>query len=198
MSRPSPPAAHSITACPVSNLRTAQGTSALHVPGRIPFGTATVTAYARPSRFVDVAASVRAAASQVSSVTSMAPCTTCRVVPITNGRGEALGGRQVAALDDLHSVDERLVGVRNLAEHEVRRPPGRDRWQREARKLPVDPGVVPMPRLAPTLRHRNRLPRRLVEFPSAVGGVVPGSEAPALLDREHVATGDDGRCDIPL
>src|SRR2546426_9180301 len=75
MSRPSPPAAHSSTVCPDSNRFTVQGTSALHVPGRIPFGTATVTAYARLSRFTDFALSVRVAASHTSSAMSTAPCT---------------------------------------------------------------------------------------------------------------------------
>src|SRR5205823_5784582 len=70
MSRPSPPAAHSRTACPLWRLFTVHGTSALHVPGLIPFGTDTVTAYARPSRFTDRALSVRAVASHVSSAMS--------------------------------------------------------------------------------------------------------------------------------
>src|SRR2546427_8079818 len=63
----SPPAAHSRTACPLWRLFTVHGTSALHEPGLIPFGTDTVTAYARLTRFTDRALSVRAPASHVSS-----------------------------------------------------------------------------------------------------------------------------------
>src|SRR5947207_14158400 len=83
MSLPSPPAAHSMTACPDSNHLTVQGTSAMHVPGLIPFGTDTVTAYARLSRFTDRALSVRVGASQASCAISTAPCARCRVVQTT-------------------------------------------------------------------------------------------------------------------
>src|SRR5205814_7259106 len=90
--------AHSMTACPDSNLLTVQGTSALHAPGLIPFGTDTVTAYARLSRFTDRALSVRVGASHVSSVISTAPCTMCRVVPITWGCAAAARSATVRVL----------------------------------------------------------------------------------------------------
>src|SRR2546422_7106157 len=94
-----------MTACPVSNLFTVHGTSALHAPALIPFGTAIVTAYARLSRFTAFARRVRVVASHVSSTRSTAPWTTWRVVPITCGRAaagrtattSALRGSSVAA-----------------------------------------------------------------------------------------------------
>ena len=103
-------------------------------------------------------------------------------------------------LPDLETVQERLVGVGDLAELEGQGPTVRrsDRptgggWKGESHAIPGDAGVPRMSCLVPALRYLNGLPRFLVESTRAVARIVTRPEAPRAAHRIHVAARYDGR-----
>ena len=108
-------------------------------------------------------------------------------------------GREVPGLADLHAVQERLVGIVDLPELQVCRPPGRERRggrQGKARPIPRQPVIIGVPRFFPRFRHHDGLPCLFVELARTVAGIVARAEPPRTANRVSLVPRDDGGRDV--